>query len=120
MKFSEDKSGGLLITSYRPGEIRVASESWRSSILIHTDTCSAWEIDDIGELCTDHLHRIIAFAPDILLIGTGTEQRFPEIESYAALLELSIGVEIMDSAAAARTYNVLVSEGRRVMAGIIV
>ncbi|MEJ2308189.1 MAG: Mth938-like domain-containing protein [Gammaproteobacteria bacterium] len=120
MKFSEDKTGGLLITSYRPGEIRVASESWRSSILIHTAACSSWEIDNIGELCADHLHDIIAFAPDILLIGTGPEQLFPDIESYAGLLELNIGVEIMDSAAAARTYNVLVSEGRNVMAGIIV
>ena len=61
----------------------------------------------------------IAFGPDILLIGTGTEQQFPEIERYAELLAHNIGVEIMDSPAAARTYNVLVSEGRKVMAGII-
>jgi uncharacterized protein len=120
MKFSEDKSGGLLISSYTPGEIHVAGESWHCSILINTRACSRWEIETIGELGTAHFADIIDFTPDILLLGTGAEQEFPEVESYAELLTLNIGVEIMDSAAAARTYNVLVSEGRKVMAGIIV
>ena len=120
MKFSEDKNSGLLIRSCRPGEINIAGEIWRQSILVHTGTCIAWEIQSVTDLSADHLTGIIAFGPDILLIGTGTEQQFPEIERYAELLAHNIGVEIMDSPAAARTYNVLVSEGRKVMAGIIV
>ena len=119
MKFSEDKNSGLLIHSCRPGEIDIAGEIWRQSILVHTGKCIAWEIDSISDLSSDHFPEIIAFDPDILLIGTGTEQQFPDIECYAELLARNIGVEIMDSAAAARTYNVLVSEGRKVMAAII-
>ena len=119
MKFSEDKHGGLLIRSCRPGEIDIAGEIWRQSILIHTGKCIAWKIGSITDLSAEHLAEIIAFEPDILLIGTGTQQQFPDIESYAELLAHNIGVEIRDSPAAARTYNVLVSEGRKVMAGII-
>lgn len=120
MKFSEDKTGGFLITSCNPGEVRIGDDVWRQSILVHVNGCEAWEIGEIDELCSDHLPKIVTHKPDILLIGTGSQQKFPEIETYAELLSLNIGVEIMDSAAAARTYNVLVSEGRKVMAGIIV
>ena len=119
MKFSEDKNSGLLIRSWRPGEIDIAGEIWHRSVLVHTGKCIAWEIESIAELSADHLPEIIAFEPDILLIGTGTKQQFPDIERYAELLAGNIGVEIMDSPAAARTYNVLVSERRKVMAGII-
>lgn len=119
MKFSEDKNGGLLISSCRPGEIVVAGETWHESILIHTRKCIAWDIGSITDLGAHHLPDIIAFEPDILLLGTGQQQQFPDIQSYAELLACHIGVEIMDSAAAARTYNVLASEGRKVMAGII-
>jgi uncharacterized protein len=120
MKLSEDKTGGFLITSYSPGEVRIGERIWRQSILIHVNACDAWEIAGIGELGSQHLPEIIAFNPDILLIGTGPRQQFPDVAQYAELLAMNVGVEIMDSAAAARTYNVLVSEGRKVMAGIIV
>jgi uncharacterized protein len=120
MKFSEDKSNALLISAYRPGEIDVGGETWRRSILIHTGKCIAWKIETITDLSAGHLADILSFRPDILLLGTGPQQQFPDIESYAELLACKIGVEIMDSAAAARTYNVLVSEGRKVMAGIII
>ena len=86
MKFSEDKNSGLLIRSCRPGEINIAGEIWRQSILVHTGKCIAWEIDSVTDLSANHLTGIIAFGPDILLIGTGTEQQFPEIERYAELV----------------------------------
>lgn len=120
MKFTEDKTEGLLITSYTPGEIRIANDTWQQSVLIHLHGCRIWNIDAIEQLSPDHFPDILAYKPDVLLIGTGPVQKFPEVETYAELISLNIGVEIMDSAAAARTYNVLLAEGRKVMAGIIV
>jgi uncharacterized protein len=120
MKFTEDKTEGLLITSYTPGEIRIANDTWQQSILIHLHGCSSWNIENIEHLSTNHFPDILAYNPDILLIGTGATQQFPEVETYAELLTLNIGVEIMDSAAASRTYNALLTDGRKVMAGIIV
>ncbi len=55
MKFSEEKNSGLLIRSCRPGEIDIAGEIWRQSILVHTGKCTPWEIDSISELGADHL-----------------------------------------------------------------
>jgi uncharacterized protein len=55
-------------------------------------------------------------APDVLLIGTGRQIRFPPVEVRAQLLARRIGVEVMDNAACARTFNVLAGEGRSVMA----
>lgn len=58
-------------------------------------------------------------APEVILIGTGTKQQFLPIETTRPLLSAGIGIEIMTTPAAARTYNILMSEGRRVMAALL-
>jgi uncharacterized protein len=62
---------------------------------------------------------VLALQPELVLIGTGETLRFPAVEHYACLIQQNIGVEIMDSTAACRTYNILLGEGRNVVAGII-
>jgi uncharacterized protein len=60
-----------------------------------------------------------ALSPEIVLLGTGARQRFPHPRLYRVLTAERIGVEVMDSAAAARTYNIIAAEGRRVAAALI-
>lgn len=62
---------------------------------------------------------IMLRAPEIVLLGTGARQRFPKPALYAALIRAGIGVEVMTTAAACRTYNILAAEGRRVAAALI-
>ncbi len=78
-----------------------------------------WPAQDAAKLDETAIDALIALAPEVVLLGTGTRQRFPAPAVQAAFLSRGIGLEVMDNAAAARTYNVLASEGRKVVAAFI-
>ena len=121
MKFCEEKiDQGYFISSYDEGGISVNGIVLTSSFVIsHEKLVEDWAPDSIASLCDDHLEPLIALEPELVLIGTGSTLTFPDIENYARLIQHNIGVEIMDSGAACRTYNILLGEGRKVAAGII-
>ncbi|MEN8213188.1 MAG: Mth938-like domain-containing protein [Pseudomonadota bacterium] len=120
MKFDFVQNSGFIINAYQPGEIRVNGMRYQHSVIVTPKTCMQWQIERIEELQAEHLAIIQQQKPDILLLGTGERQQFPPTEHYAGLLSAGIGVEIMHSAAAARTFNLLLDEERDVMAAIIV
>ena len=122
MKFSEEKiDQGYFISSYDQDGIEVNGIMLTSSFVIsHQTLVKDWAPDSIASLSNDHLEPLIALQPELVLIGTGITLRFPDIENYARLMQHNIGVEIMDSGAACRTYNILLGEGRKVAAGIII
>jgi uncharacterized protein len=74
----------------------------------------------IEDLEVEHLQAVLALEPQIILLGTGERQVFPAPAIAAAVQAAGIGLEVMDTRAACRTYNVLVQEGRRVAAALIV
>jgi uncharacterized protein len=120
MKFNIVQSGGFTIDSYQPGEIQVNGQRYQHSVIVTMDSCRPWQIERVAELQSEHLRLIAEKKPDILLLGTGEFQIFPPMQHYSELISLGIGVEIMHSAAAARTYNLLADEERDVIAAIIV
>lgn len=73
-------------------------------------------LSDLSELTVERLEPVLADQPDILLLGTGERLRFPSAELRARILAKRVGLEVMDNAAAARTFNVLVGEHRHVQA----
>jgi len=70
-------------------------------------------------LSADHWAALLAQRPEIVLLGTGEQQRFPRPEILRPLTEAGIGVEVMTVQAACRTYNILVAEERRVAAALL-
>ena len=78
-----------------------------------------WLVADFDALDESHFKYFLPFKPDVVLIGTGTQQRFAHPRLYHALTDLGIGVEFMDTPAACRTYNILVAEDRKVVAAIM-
>ncbi|MDE2224045.1 MAG: hypothetical protein KGJ46_02085, partial [Xanthomonadaceae bacterium] len=74
---------------------------------------------DIAAMTSDHVEPIVALKPDVVLLGTGEHQKFPSQAVLAAFLQRGVGVEVMDNAAAARTWDILASEGRNVVAAFI-
>ncbi|WP_028920694.1 Mth938-like domain-containing protein [Pseudoxanthomonas suwonensis] len=72
-----------------------------------------------GELQPAHLEPLLALSPELVVLGTGARQVFPAAAVMAACLTRGIGIEVMDNAAAARTYNVLAGEGRRVVVALL-
>jgi len=122
MKFSEDKiDQGYYVTGYEQGVIIVnGSPKTASFVISHEQLIENWAPAHIDDLCAQHMGPLLDLHPELVLIGTGDTLKFPAIEHYACLIQQNIGVEIMNSTAACRTYNILLNEGRKVVAGIIV
>lgn len=134
MKFTREQSEGLytvhacqtgsvVLNSPDPSDERDEEgriELKRSFILSPKRLIPAWKPLTLEQIETSDLQPITALEPELLLLGTGETQRFPDDALLAALIGLGIGYEIMDSAAACRTYNILAGEGRRVAAAIII
>lgn len=78
-----------------------------------------WPPTNIDNLLAQHIEAIIELQPELVLLGTGQQLIFPDQQVLADLHRQRIGVEIMDTAAACRTYNILMTEGRFVVAGMI-
>ena len=78
------------------------------------------DIRDMGDLARLDPSRLLAQDPEIVLLGTGPRQIFPAASFRAQFLSVGIGVEVMDTGAACRTFNVLVAEQRRVVALLMV
>jgi uncharacterized protein len=78
-----------------------------------------WPVHDAATLDASHVDALLALQPEVVLLGTGQHQLFPAAAFMAGFLRRGVGVEVMDNAAAARTYNLLASEERRVVAGFV-
>ena len=92
----------------------------RSSFLLSPETgVQAWPAVSAAAMTAADLAPILAALPDVFLLGTGPRQIFPSAAVMAACLSRRIGIEVMDNAAAARTFNVLASEGRKVTLGML-
>ncbi len=116
----ENFSSALMIRGYGEGEIRVGEQTYRHSlILTHKQIIDDWRPQRLDELESTDFELIHTLETDILLLGTGPSLRFPPPALTASLLEAGIGVEIMDTAAACRTFNILLSEDRPVAAALL-
>jgi uncharacterized protein len=120
MKFILDNSGdGYAIQRYDVGQVVIGEKIYRESLILLPDQIIAdWSPSSVGDLATTDFAQLAEFRPEIVLLGTGREQRFPHPSLCQPLMQLSIGLEVMDTAAACRTYNILMAEGRRVAAAL--
>jgi len=91
----------------------------RSFVLVPDRLVEDWPVAGIAQFDIAATDAIAALDPEVVLLGTGPRQVFPPRDAQVALLRRRIGVEVMDNAAACRTYNLLAGEGRRVAAAII-
>ena len=95
---------------------RELSESF---LLAPEQVIEHWPITAADALDAGHVQALLALRPELVLLGTGERQAFPAAAFIAGFLRQGIGIEVMDNAAAARTYNLLAAEGRRVLGAFI-
>ena len=121
MKFTLNADARVnLIRSYSCAEIRIGEQVVRGSCIVTADAIDAeWAPQSFEDLTEAHLAPIFALAPQLVVLGTGATQRFPSIAIRGAFAQRRIGLEVMDLGAACRTFNVLVQEGRRVAAALL-
>ena len=87
----------------------------QSFLLMRDRLVEGWPVTSVAALGADAIARILELEPDVVILGTGERQSFPPAKVQAEFLTRGIGFEVMDNSAAARTYNVLVSEGRNAL-----
>lgn len=120
MKIQLDSSGHLnRIRQYGPAGITVNQTVHHGSIVILPDQVTDWPPQRYADLAAAHFELIARLNPEVVLLGTGERLRFPPAAVTRALAETGIGLEVMDTGAACRTYNVLAGEGRRVAAALL-
>ncbi len=90
-----------------------------SLILTREKVIDDWRVTDAAAIRPADLEPILALNPDVVLLGTGARQVFPSQAVLGAFLQRGVGVEAMDNAAAARTWDILAGEGRNVVAAFV-
>ena len=121
MKFHlQTQSGQNLFTGHGPGYVAVNGERYTKSLLVTPAAIIAdWPVADFESLTAEHFAHFATFKPDLVLLGTGARFRLPPPQLSRGLLAARIGLEAMDNAALCRTYNILLGEGRNVIAAVL-
>ena len=117
MKFTRDQVAPVTIREVERGSIRVGDERVTHSVVLTQEKMVVdWVPPDTESLSLEHVERLIRFEPEIVIVGSGWAQRRPPNEFVFALARQGIGLEVMDTGAACRTFNILLAEGRRIVA----
>jgi uncharacterized protein len=110
-----------MFSGYGDGYVLVNAEKFERSVIVFPDRpVSQWGVSSVENLAQDDIAALAALGVEILLLGTGKTQRFPHPRMLQPLRLARVGVEVMDSPAACRTYNILLGEERNVAAAIII
>jgi len=117
LKFTREMTGTLTIQRVTASSITVNGEPYAQSIALTSEEVFAnWEAKPVADLADSDFESLLETSPEIILLGTGPTNVFPPRELMFAFARRGIGLECMDTAAAARTFNVLATEGRQVAA----
>ncbi|MGH8665150.1 MAG: Mth938-like domain-containing protein [Burkholderiales bacterium] len=108
------------ITSAGSGYVSVNGTRYQTSVVVTPDSISDWPVAEPSALNAADIGSLLEHTPEIALIGTGARLQFPPAAVLRPLIDAGIGYEVMDTAAACRTYAILMAEGRRVVAALIV
>ena len=112
-------AGANTITAYGDDYVAVNGTRRNRSVIVTATEVREWNATDFAHLTTDNFSELATLGVEILLLGTGPRQRFPHPRLTAPLGAARIGLEVMDSKAACRTYNILVAEERRVALALL-
>ena len=114
-------AGRVTVDAYGNGGFRFADMSHKGSVLMLPDGVYGWAVTRFDALCQDDFARVFARRQSIgfLLLGCGPAQCWPDKSLRAAFDSHTIGLEVMDTGAAVRTYNILLGENRPVAAALI-
>lgn len=113
--------GQNAITGHGDGYVTVNNQQIDHALIVLPDKLvNPWNIGDFASLTVADFAALIELRPELVVFGTGKVFRFPNIAIMAAFSKAGIGFEVMDTPAACRTYNVLISEGRYAAAALLI
>jgi uncharacterized protein len=120
MKFHLSTAEGNMFTGHGADYIRLGVVEYRDNVLVTPERIvTGWTAGGFDTLTEADFAALAELKPEVVLLGTGASLRFPHPRLTRALTDAGIGVEVMDTPAACRTFNILAAEGRRVVAAVI-
>ncbi len=120
MKFTQHRAEGAnLIRRYGADFIQIGEQEIRASCIVSADTLIGWSPRAVEEVTVESLAALFERQPEVVVLSTGATQKFPRAALRAEFAARRIGLEVMEIGAACRTYNVLVSEERKVLAAVL-
>jgi uncharacterized protein len=121
MKFHLSTPDGNVVTGHGQGWVRIGAQEYRTNIVLTAnEVVAGWAASGFDALTEADFAGLLVHAPEIVLLGTGASIRFPHPSLTRPLVLARVGIEVMDTPAAYRTFNILASEGRKVVAALIV
>jgi uncharacterized protein len=124
MKFQSDATTPTAIRSYGTGWILLAGQSPNErlshNVILSPEGVEPWAVPGYADLTADHFAILAQRKPELVIFGSGTIHRFPKPAWLRSLVDARIGIETMNTPAACRTWNILLSEGRHVLAALLV
>ncbi|MBA3479439.1 MAG: Mth938-like domain-containing protein [Lautropia sp.] len=121
MKLHPDQNNALnTVTAYGSGYFEINRVRHEGPLLLMPEgEVRRWEVQSYESLTAVDFEALLGRGAEVILLGTGTRHRIPPPRLTAALARAGVGIEAMDSSAACRTYNILMGEGRRVLAALL-
>ncbi|HUT41094.1 MAG TPA: Mth938-like domain-containing protein [Gammaproteobacteria bacterium] len=119
MRFNQDTGGGNGIRFYSDQGIVINDRLISTSVLVTAGQIEAWPPGSFADLEERHLELLVAHQPGIIILGTGKTIAFPAPRLLAGIQRRGIGIEVMANDAAIRTFNVLLSEDRKVLLALL-
>ncbi len=120
MELCLENSDGHTIKAYNNGIISIGDNNFDKSLIVSVNQIiTEWPPNCFDELTLEHCQTLLDLNPELVLLGTGETQHFPHPTLLELFLGNGIGFECMNTAAACRTYNALISDQRNVVAGLI-
>lgn len=121
MKFVREPGSAVTVRHVEQGKIKIGNEELTDNVVLFRDEIHrGWQPADINNPTSQDLSDLIAEKPEVIIFGTGWQTQLPPRELIFALARQGIGFEMMDTPAACRTFNVLVSEDRDAAAVLII
>jgi uncharacterized protein len=120
MKFHLSTAEGNMFTGHGADYVRLGVVEYRDNVLVTPERIvTGWTAGGFETLTEADFAALAELKPEVVLLGTGASLRFPHPRLTRALTDAGIGVEVMDTPAACRTFNILAAEGRKVVAAVI-
>ena len=122
MKLHHSNQDGLnIIRAYTDNSVTINEETFTRSVVVQAHYLEpTWLPQSIDEIDSAAIRELAKLDTEIILLGTGQKQHFPDRRLFVSLYDNNIGIEVMDTPAACRTYNILLEEGRAVTAALLI
>ena len=121
----------MYLTEHKPGDhhyirkvgqdgVVIGDEAYQTSLILGARLLQTpWPVSDLASLSVDKMAALLKHQPELIILGIGDQQQFPSTEIYAACFKQQVGLECMTLESACRTFNILMSENRRALLGLI-